>query len=88
MGKSISKAFKKVVKGTLGAVGLGSNDAPKVVEAQTPAPPAPPAAPVEVPNDKVEDVDTEVTASDEKKVKRSGKRSLQVSRTSGGGISI
>ena len=82
MGKSISKAFKKVVKSTLGAVGLGSDDAPKVVEAQAPA------APVEVPNDKVEDVDTETTASDEKKVKRSGKRSLQVSRTSGGGISI
>lgn len=82
MGKSISKAFKKVVKSTLGTVGLGSDDAPKVVEAQTPA------APVEVPTDKVEDVDTEATASDEKKVKRSGKRSLQVSRTSGGGISI
>lgn len=82
MGKSISKAFKKVVKGALGTVGLGADDAPKVVEAQTPA------APVEVPNDQVEDVDTESTASDEKKVKRSGKRSLQVSRTSGGGISI
>lgn len=82
MGKSISKAFKKVVKSTLGTVGLGSNEVPKVVEAQTPA------APVEVPNDQVEDVDTEATASDEKKVKRSGKRSLQVSRTSGGGISI
>lgn len=82
MGKSISKAFKKVVSGALGTVGLGSNDAPKVVEAQTPA------APVEVPNDQVEDVDTETTASDEKKVKRSGKRSLQVSRTSGGGISL
>lgn len=82
MGKSISKAFKKVVKSTLGTVGLGSDDAPKVVEAKTPV------APVEVPNDKVEDVDTEATASDEKKVKRSGKRSLQVSRTSGGGISI
>lgn len=82
MGKSISKAFKKVVKGALGTVGIGSSDAPKAVEAKTPA------APVEVPNDKVEDVDTEATASDEKKVKRSGKRSLQVSRTSGGGISI
>lgn len=83
MGKSISKAFKKVVKGALGTVGLGADDAPKVVEAPTPA-----AAPVEVPNDQVEDVDTEATASDEKKVKRSGKRGLQVSRTSGGGISI
>ena len=82
MGKSISKAFKKVVSSALGTVGIGSNDAPKVVEAQTPA------APVEVANDQVEDVDTETTASDEKKVKRSGKRSLQVSRTSGGGISI
>ncbi|WPJ67906.1 hypothetical protein MBBL139_29 [Staphylococcus phage MBBL139] len=82
MGKSISKAFKKVVSSALGTVGIGANDAPKVVEAQTPA------APVEVANDQVEDVDTETTASDEKKVKRSGKRSLQVSRTSGGGISI
>ncbi|ECO0428233.1 hypothetical protein [Salmonella phage ST38] len=82
MGKSISKAFKKVVNNALGTVGLGKDEAPKVVEAQTPA------AQVEVPNDKVEDVDTEATASDEKKVKRSGKRSLQVSRTSGGGISI
>lgn len=82
MGKSISKAFSKVVKCALGTIGLGSNAAPNVVEAQTPA------APVEVPNDKVEDVDTGTTASDEKKVKRSGKRSLQVSRTSGGGISI
>lgn len=83
MGKSISKAFKKVVNNALGTVGLGKDEAPKVVEAPTPA-----ATPVEVPNDKVEDVDTEATASDEKKVKRSGKRSLQVSRTSGGGISI
>lgn len=83
MGKSISKAFKKVVNNALGTVGLGKDEAPKVVEAPTPA-----ATPVEVPNDKVEDVDTETTASDEKKVKRSGKRSLQVSRTSGGGISI
>lgn len=83
MGKSISKAFKKVVNSALGTVGLGADDAPKVVEAPTPA-----ATPVEVPNDKVEDVDTEATASDEKKVKRSGKRSLQVSRTSGGGISL
>ncbi|WJJ60359.1 hypothetical protein [Salmonella phage ST17] len=82
MGKSISKAFKKVVNNALGTVGLSKDEAPKVVEAQTPA------AQVEVPNDKVEDVDTEATASDEKKVKRSGKRSLQVSRTSGGGISI
>lgn len=83
MGKSISKAFKKVVKGALGTVGLGKDEAPKVVEAPTPA-----AVPVEVPNDKVEDVDTEVTASDDKKVKRTGKRGLQVSRTSGGGISL
>lgn len=82
MGKSISKAFKKVVNSALGTVGLGSDDAPKVAEAPTPA------APVEVPNAQVEDVDTESTASDDKKVKRSGKRGLQVSRTSGGGISI
>lgn len=81
MGKSISKAFKKVVGGALNTVGLGPS-APKAADQQVAA------APVEVPKDTVTDVDTDVTAEDSKKGKRVGKRSLSVSRTSGGGISI
>lgn len=84
MGKSISKAFKKVVGGALNTVGLGP-DAPKAPEAQD-APVA--AAPAEVPATTVTDVDTDVTAQDQKKQRAVGKRGLQVSRTSGGGLSI
>ena len=84
MGKSISKAFKKVVGGALNTVGLGqSAPQPKAQDAQVAA-----AAPVEVPQDQVTDVETDVTETDKKKVKATGKRGLQVSRTSGGGISI
>ena len=80
MGKSISKAFKKVVGGALNTVGLGpSAPQPKAQDAA--------AAPVEVPQDQVTDVETDATET-EKKVKATGKRGLQVSRTSGGGISI
>lgn len=82
MGKSISKAFKKVVGGTLGAIGLGAQDAP------TPKAPEATAAPVEVAQDVAPEETTETTASGEKKTKRIGKRGLQVSRTSGGGVSI
>ncbi|QQM14991.1 hypothetical protein [Cronobacter phage vB_CtuP_B1] len=83
MGKSISKAFKKVTNSALGTLGLGEDPKPQAAQEASVA-----AAPVEVPTDTVEDVDTETTASDEKRVKRSGKRGLQVSRSSGGGISI
>lgn len=82
MGKSISKAFKKVVGGALNTVGLGPS---------APVPQAAPevaAAPTEVPQETVTDVDTETTEMDVKKGKRVGKKSLSVSRTSGGGISI
>lgn len=83
MGKSISKAFKKVVGGALNTVGLGpSAPQPKAQDVQVAA------APVEVPQDQVTDVETDVTETDKKKVKSIGKRGLQVSRTSGGGISI
>lgn len=84
MGKSISKAFKKVVGGALNTVGLGPSAAsvPKAADQQVAA------APVEVPKDTVTDVETDVTEEGSKKGKRVGKRSLSVSRTSGGGISI
>lgn len=83
MGKSISKAFKKVVGGALNTVGLGpSAPQPKAQDAQVAA------APADVPQDQVTDVETDATETDKKKVKSTGKRGLQVSRTSGGGISI
>lgn len=82
MGKSISKAFKKVVGGALNTVGLGQAPTPKAADTQVAA------APVEVPQDQVTDVETDVTETDKKKVKSTGKRGLQVARTSGGGISI
>lgn len=82
MGKSISKAFKKVVGGALNTVGLGA-DTPSQAPAAEVA-----AAPVEVATDVAADETTETTASDTKKQKASGKRGLQVARTSGGGISI
>ncbi|AZS13018.1 hypothetical protein Ro45lw_30 [Escherichia phage Ro45lw] len=67
----------------MNTVGLGqSAPQPKAQDAQVAA------APVEVPQDQVTDVETDVTETDKKKVKSTGKRGLQVSRTSGGGISI
>lgn len=82
MGKSISKAFKKVVGGTLNTIGLGA-DAP----AQQAAVPIP-AADTAVPDTTVEDVETQATDVAAKKPQKVGKRALQVSRTSGGGISL
>lgn len=82
MGKSISKAFKKVVGSTLNTVGLGP-DAPAQADA---APiPAPDAA---VPDATVDDVETQAEDTAAKKPQKVGKRGLQVSRTSGGGISL
>lgn len=82
MGKSISKALKKTVGSALGVVGLG---------ADTPSAPAAaevPAAATDVPQEQAPEVETDTTEADKKKVKSSGKRGLQVSRTSGGGISL
>lgn len=83
MGKSISKAFKKVVGGTLGAIGLNQS-APSPAAADVPVA----AAPAEVPAEQVTDVETDVTDTDKKKVKSAGKRGLQVTRSSGNGISL
>ena len=81
MGKSISKAFKKVTNNALNSVGLGQDapEAPKVAD---------PAQPVDVPVEQQQVNPEEETASDVKKTKRVGKSQLQVSRTSGGGISL
>ncbi|QVV96876.1 hypothetical protein [Kosakonia phage Kc166A] len=83
MGKSISKALKKTVGSALGVVGLGA-DAPSAAAADVPVA----AAPTDVPQEQAPEVETDVTEADKKKVKASGKRGLQVSRTSGGGISL
>ena len=83
MGKSISKAFKKVIGGALNTVGLGQ-DAPQVAAQEVQAP----AAPTEVPQEQVEVIEDDSTPSAAKKATRAGKRGLQVSRTSGGGISL
>lgn len=82
MGKSISKAFKKVTNNALNSVGLGQDmpEAPKVAD--------PAAQPVDVPVEQQQVNPEEETASDVKKTKRVGKSQLQVSRTSGGGISL
>lgn len=84
MGKSISKAFKKVTNNALNSVGLGPDapEAPKVADPTVPAPAN------EVPQDQAVNTTEEETASDVKKTKRVGKSQLQVSRTSGGGISL
>lgn len=83
MGKSISKALKKTVGSALGVVGLGQS-APSAAAAEVPVA----AASADVPQEQVTDVETDVTETDKKKVKSAGKRGLQVSRTSGGGISL
>ncbi|WPJ49222.1 hypothetical protein RCIP0016_00038 [Klebsiella phage RCIP0016] len=78
--KKIKKAISKVVKAPLKAVGLAA-DAPNVqTAAETPV-----AAPKEV----VEDVESSAdTESGKKKSRASGKKSLSVSRSSGGGINL
>lgn len=84
MGKSISKAFKKITKiatDPLKAV-MGADAAP------TPAPEVAPAPEVQVAKDTPDEDVTQTTESDLKKTKRVGKKSLSVSRSSGGGISI
>lgn len=81
MGKSISKALKKTVGSALGVVGLGA-DTPSAAAAEVPA------AATDVPQEQAPEVETDTTEADKKKVKSSGKRGLQVSRTSGGGISL
>ncbi|YP_009949155.1 host range and adsorption protein [Enterobacter phage EcpYZU01] len=83
MGKSISKAFKKVVGGALSTVGLAPSAPQPAQQVVDPA-----AAPVDVPTEQAQEDTTMTTEADSKKAKRVGKKSLQVSRTSGGGISL
>lgn len=82
--KKIKKAISKVVKVPLKAVGLAA-DAPNVqTAAETPV-----AAPQEAPKEVVEDVESSAdTESGKKKSRASGKKSLSVSRSSGGGINL
>lgn len=82
--KKIKKAISKVVKSPLKAVGLAA-DAPNVqTAAETPV-----AAPQEAPKEVVEDVESSAdTESGKKKTRASGKKSLSVSRSSGGGINL
>lgn len=83
MGSSIGKAFKKVVNNALGTVGLDKDpQAPK--QEVVPA-----AAPEQtVPDSTIVTDENADTQADQKRTKRIGKSGLQVSRTSGGGISI
>ena len=82
--KKIKKAISGVVKAPLKAVGLAA-DAPNVqTAAETPV-----AAPQEAPKEVVEDVESSAdTESGKKKTRASGKKSLSVSRSSGGGINL
>lgn len=83
MGKSISKAFKKISSIATDPLKiLGGADAPK------PAAEVAPAPDVQVAKDVPDEDVTQTTESDMKKTKRVGKSQLSVSRSSGGGISI
>ena len=99
MGKKINKAVKgvvksvgKVVKGgidtTLGAVGMGKEPKAKIVEAPAAQQASAPAAVVEAPKAEAESDESAQTESDRKKARSGGKKSLSVSRSSGGGINI
>lgn len=83
----ISKALRKVVKSVTKPVGglLGADAAQQVI-----APPPPPAAAqVDIPKqENVEGDDEAQTESDKKRSRASGKKSLSVARSSGGGINL
>ena len=84
MGKSISKAFKKITKiatDPLKAV-VGADKAP------TPAAEVAPAPEIQIAQDIPDEDVTKTTEAEKKKSKRVGKSKLSVSRSSGGGISI
>lgn len=81
--KKIKKAVSKVTKAPLKAAGLAPDipDAPNVE-----APVA--AAPAEVAKTEAVEDAPDNTASDQKKTKAGGKKSLSVSRSSGSGINV
>lgn len=98
MGKKIKKTFKKitkpiekVAKGAVGAVGgvLGQGEKSGVQVMEQAAPPPPPAQIIEAPTKgDVETEDEAQTESGKKKARAGGKKSLSVTRSSGGGLNI
>lgn len=81
LGKLVKKALRGIAKPFEKAAKSLTPDAPEA--------PKPPAPPVEVPQEKEVDVDEGAqTESGRKKSQASGKRSLSVARSSGGGVNI
>ena len=76
MGKSISKGFRSIAKGLTGGGGTQGG-------ASVPPPVAPPVAP---PDDAI--VDTQGQETEGGKTVSRGKSGLNISRTSGGGLSM
>lgn len=85
MGSSISKAFKKVASTALGTIGLGSSTPAPAAAAEASTPAVAAETPVTQDQTSVSDADT---LGEQKRTKRVGKQSLQVSRNSGGGLSV
>lgn len=88
MGLKLKRAFKKVVKSTIGGglLGGGDDDKKKAAPVETP-PPAPAAQVVEAPKEDSTEVD-EGTESAKKAARARGKRGLSVARSSGSGLNI
>ena len=79
MGKSISKGFRSIAKGLTGGGGTQ-------VWASVPPPVAPPVAPPDDAQQAV--VDTQGQETEGGKTMSRGKSGLNISRTSGGGLSL
>ena len=90
-GKFIKKAVKSVTKPVQGIIGGALGKAPDIQapDIQAPAQMAAAAQVIEPPTKEKADTDDEaLTESGKKKSARSGKKSLSVARSSGGGINI
>lgn len=79
MGKSISKGFRSIAKGLTGSGGTQGG-------ASVPPPVAPPVAPPDDAQQAV--VDTQGQETEGGKTMSRGKSGLNISRTSGGGLSL
>lgn len=79
MGKSISKGFRSIAKGLTGGGGTQGG-------ASVPPPVAPPVAPPDDAQQAVVDTQGQETEGD--KTMSRGKSGLNISRTSGGGLSL
>lgn len=91
--KAVTKPVEKVAKGAIGAVGSvlgGDKPETQVIEQAAPvAAPAPTAQIIEPPTkDDVDTDDDAQTESGKKKARAGGKKSLSVTRSSGGGLNI